>query len=84
MVSKEKALTVPSEGEHFLVFTTLITSGMAEAMRFDRDSLFRIGLLSNKPPPGAVVLTSGLQMAGIYIPGLQAVFQLLFYLRLLS
>ena len=60
-----------------MVFTTLALSrvGMAEAMRSDRDSLFRIGLLSNKPLLGAVVLTFSLQMAVIYIPGLQAVFQ---------
>ncbi|HIK16438.1 MAG TPA: cation-translocating P-type ATPase [Leptolyngbyaceae cyanobacterium M33_DOE_097] len=60
-----------------MVFTTLALSrvGMAEAMRSDRDSLFQIGLLSNKPLLGAVVLTFGLQMAVIYIPVLQSVFQ---------
>jgi Ca2+-transporting ATPase len=60
-----------------MVFTTLALSrmGMAEAMRSDRDSLFRIGLLSNKPLLGAVALTFGLQMAVVYIPFLQAVFQ---------
>jgi Ca2+-transporting ATPase len=51
--------------------------GTAEAMRSDRDSLFHIGLLSNKPLLGAVVLTFGLQMAVIYIPGLQAVFRMI-------
>ncbi len=60
-----------------MVFTTLALSrmGMAEAMRSDRDSLFRIGLLSNRPLLGAVVLTFGLQMAVVYIPFLQTVFQ---------
>jgi magnesium-transporting ATPase (P-type) len=60
-----------------MVFTTLALSrmGMAETMRSDRDSLFRIGLLSNRPLLGAVVLTFGLQMAVVYIPFLQTVFQ---------
>jgi Ca2+-transporting ATPase len=60
-----------------MVFTTLALSrmGMAETMRSDRDSLFDIGLLSNKPLLGAVALTFGLQMSVIYIPVLQTVFQ---------
>lgn len=60
-----------------MVFTTLAISrvGMAEAMRSDRDALFQIGLFSNKPLLGSVVLTFGLQMAVIYIPVLQTVFQ---------
>ena len=60
-----------------MVFTTLALSrvGMAEAMRSDRDALWRIGVLSNKPLLGSVILTIGLQMAVIYIPVLQAVFQ---------
>lgn len=60
-----------------MVFTTLALSrmGMAESMRSDRDSLFRIGLLSNRPLLGAVVLTFGLQMAVVYVPFLQTVFQ---------
>jgi P-type Ca2+ transporter type 2C len=60
-----------------MVFATLALSrvGVAETMRSDRDSLFRIGLLSNRPLLGAVVLTLGLQMAVIYIPFLRTVFQ---------
>jgi len=60
-----------------MVFTTLALSrmGMAETMRSDRDSIFRIGLLSNKPLLGAVALTFGLQMAVVYSPVLQTVFQ---------
>ncbi len=59
-----------------MVFTTLAISrvGMAETMRSSRDSVFRIGLLSNKPLLGAVLLTLGLQIAVIYIPILQTVF----------
>ena len=60
-----------------MVFTTLALSrmGMAEAMRSDRDCLFRIGLFSNRPLLGAVALTFGLQMAVVYTPFLQPVFQ---------
>jgi Ca2+-transporting ATPase len=60
-----------------MVFTTLALSrmGLAETIRSERDSLFRIGLLSNKPLLGAVALTFGLQMAVIYVPFLQTVFK---------
>jgi P-type Ca2+ transporter type 2C len=60
-----------------MVFTTLALSRvwMAETMRSDHDSLFRIGLFSNRPLLAAVVLTVGLQMAVIYLPALQMVFQ---------
>ena len=60
-----------------MVFTTLALSrlGLAETMRSERDSLFRIGLLSNKPLLGAVVLTFTLQMIVIYSPILQPIFQ---------
>lgn len=60
-----------------MVFTTLALSrmGLAQTMRSERDSLFQIGLLSNKPLLGAVVLTFSLQMAVIYVPFLQTVFK---------
>ena len=60
-----------------MVFTTLALSrlGLAETMRSERDSLFRIGLGSNKPLLGAVALTFGLQMVVIYTPVLQPIFQ---------
>jgi P-type Ca2+ transporter type 2C len=59
-----------------MVFTTLALSRvwMAEAMRADRDSLWRIGLFSNRPLLAAVAITLGLQMAVIYLPVLQAIF----------
>jgi Ca2+-transporting ATPase len=59
-----------------MVFTTLTLSrvGLAETMRSERDSVFRLGLFSNKPLLGAVVLTIGLQMAVVYIPILQNIF----------
>ncbi len=59
-----------------MVFTTLTLSrvGLAETMRSERDSVFRLGLFSNKPLLGAVILTIGLQMAVVYIPILQNIF----------
>ena len=44
-------------------------------MRSERDSLFQIGLLSNRPLLGAVALTVGLQLMVIYSPVLQPDFQ---------
>lgn len=60
-----------------MVFTTLALSriALAQTMRSERDSLFQIGLLSNKPLLGAVALTFGLQMTVVYVPFLQTVFQ---------
>ncbi len=51
-----------------MVFTTLTLSqmGNALAIRSDRDSLFKIGLLSNKPMLGAVLLTLLLQLLITY------------------
>ena len=59
-----------------LVFTTMTFSQMAHvlAIRSERDSLFAIGLLSNKPLLAAVLLTIGLQFMIIYIPLLQSFF----------
>ncbi len=59
-----------------MVFTTLTLAqlGHALAIRSERDSLFRLGLLSNRPLLGAVVLTLGLQLAVIYLPWFNEVF----------
>lgn len=59
-----------------IVFTTLTLSqmGNALALRSERDSLFKVGLLSNQAMLGAVLLTLGLQLAVVYIPFLQRVF----------
>jgi Ca2+-transporting ATPase len=48
--------------------------GNALAIRSERDSLFQIGLMSNRPLLGAVLLTLGLQLAVIYTPALQQLF----------
>ena len=60
-----------------LVFTTLTISQMGNvlALRSDRESLFTIGLLSNRSLLGAVVLTFGLQMAVVYLPFMQRLFE---------
>lgn len=60
-----------------IVFTTLTLSqmGNALALRSERESLFKIGLLSNKSMLNAVLLTLILQLAVIYVPFLQSVFR---------
>ena len=45
------------------------------AIRSERDSLFTIGLASNRPLFGAVALTIALQLATIYVPWLQPIFR---------
>ncbi|MDJ0589935.1 MAG: cation-translocating P-type ATPase [Pleurocapsa sp. MO_226.B13] len=64
-------------GWQTIVFTVLTLSqmGNALAIRSERNSLFQIGILSNLPLLGAVTLTLGLQLAVIYVPLLQQLFQ---------
>ncbi len=59
-----------------MVFTTLTLAQMGNALatRSDYDSLFKIGLLSNKAMLASVLLTFMLQMAVIYIPFFQDIF----------
>ncbi len=59
-----------------LIFTTLTFAQMANclAIRSGRDSLFTVGLFSNRPLLGAVVLTFLLQLAVVYTPYLQPFF----------
>lgn len=60
-----------------LVFNTLTISQMFNALglRSNRESLFSIGIFSNMALVGAVVLTFMLQLAVIYLPFFQAIFQ---------
>ncbi len=60
-----------------MIFTTLALAQIwqALAIRSGQDSLFRVGLLSNKPLLGAAVLVFALQLAVIYAPFLQEFFQ---------
>lgn len=65
--------------EHWqtMVFTVLTFSQLANvlAIRSDRESLFKLGLRSNVPLLGAVLLTVALQLAVIYTPFLQSLFK---------
>ena len=63
-------------GWQTLVFTTLAFSQMAHvlAIRSERDSLFAIGLWSNRWLTLAVAVTILLQLAVVYAPVLQGVF----------
>ncbi|MEW6734719.1 MAG: cation-translocating P-type ATPase [Acidobacteriota bacterium] len=60
-----------------MVLTTLIYARMAHilATRSERDSLFTVGIFSNRPLFAAVALTGVLQLCVIYLPPLQALFQ---------
>ena len=60
-----------------MLFTTLTLSQMAHVMaiRSERQSLFHIGVWSNRALLGAVTLTVLLQLALIYVPFLQGVFK---------
>ncbi len=59
-----------------VVFTVLTVSQLFHslAVRSESTSLFRIGLFSNLPMLGAVILTLLLQMAVIYTPALNTIF----------
>jgi Ca2+-transporting ATPase len=60
-----------------MVFTVLTLSQMAHvlAIRSETESLWRLGLGTNKALLGAVALTFALQMATIYVPFLNPVFK---------
>jgi len=59
-----------------MVFSTLALAqmGNALAIRSDRLTLFQLGIFTNPALIGAVVLTFALQMAVIYVPFLQNIF----------
>jgi Ca2+-transporting ATPase len=59
-----------------MVFTVMCLTqlGHVLAIRSERVSLFRQGLLSNKALLGAVVFSLALQMAVVYVPFLQSIF----------
>jgi Ca2+-transporting ATPase len=59
-----------------MVFTIVTFAQMAHVMaiRSERESLFRMGIASNRPMLGAVALTCSLQVALIYVPVLQDFF----------
>ncbi len=59
-----------------MVFTTLVLAqmGNALAIRSNRESVFSIGFFANKTMIGAIVLTFVLQLALLYVPFLQKLF----------
>ena len=59
-----------------VVFTVLTVSQLFHslAVRSETESLFRIGLFSNLPMLGAVLLTLLLQLAVIYLPAMNSIF----------
>lgn len=73
---QQYAVSTGIENWQTMVLTVLCLSqlGNVLAIRSERESLFKQGLLSNKPLLGALVLTFALQMAIIYIPFLNPVF----------
>jgi Ca2+-transporting ATPase len=77
LVTQAGAMALDNPRWQTMVFSVLCFSqmGHALAVRSDRDSLFRQGLLSNRPLFGAVLLTVVLQLATIYVPFLQPVFR---------
>ena len=60
-----------------MVFNVLCLSQMGHvlAIRSESQSFFSMGIFSNKPLIGAVLLTLGLQLAVTYVPFLQPIFR---------
>jgi Ca2+-transporting ATPase len=77
ILSQALAINAGSDNWQTIVFTVLTLSQLAHALaiRSERDSLFAIGILSNRPLLGAVLLTVVLQLATIYLPFLQPIFK---------
>lgn len=76
IASQAWALAREVEYWQTIVFTVLTVSQLFHslAVRSERESIFHIGLLSNLPMLGAVLITLLLQMAVIYSPTLNGIF----------
>lgn len=74
-----QAYAIHGESTHWqtMAFTVLCFSQMGHVMaiRSDRASIFKIGVFSNKPLLGALLLTFALQMMIIYTPFFNEVFR---------
>jgi Ca2+-transporting ATPase len=60
-----------------MAFTVLTLSQLAHVMaiRSEKESLFSIGVFSNRPMAAAVIITFILQMATIYVPAFNPIFK---------
>lgn len=67
----------PEKTWQTMIFTILTFSeiGIAIAIRSERDSIFRIGFTSNLLLLAAAIFTFGIQLAVIYVPFLQPIFE---------
>ncbi|MGI9477920.1 MAG: cation-translocating P-type ATPase [Hyphomicrobiaceae bacterium] len=76
VASQAWALSRDVEYWQTIVFTVLTLSQLFHSMavRSEHDSLFTIGLLSNLPMIGAVLVAAALQLMIIYLPPLNAIF----------
>ena len=65
-----------SDNWQTVVFTVLTFSQLMNvlAVRSERESIFSLGLLSNRPLLGAIFLTFVLQLSVIYVPAFQEIF----------
>jgi len=70
-------LAAGNERWETMVFTVIVWGQLttALAVRSERESLFTLGLLTNKAMLGAVIAGVGLQLAVIYVPSLNPVFK---------
>ncbi|MDH5571952.1 MAG: HAD-IC family P-type ATPase, partial [Gammaproteobacteria bacterium] len=76
IASQAWALSRGAEYWQTVVFTVLTMAQLFHSLgvRSETESIFRIGLFSNRPMVGALILTVMLQLAVIYVPALNAVF----------
>ncbi len=60
-----------------MAFTVLVISqlGHVMAIRSEKESLFSIGVFSNRPMAAAIIVTFTLQMATIYVPAFNPIFK---------
>jgi Ca2+-transporting ATPase len=77
LIAQAWAFNMGSNTWQTMVFTTLTFAQLAHVMaiRSERESLFSIGVFSNRYLIGAILLTVLLQLATIYLPLLQPIFK---------
>jgi P-type Ca2+ transporter type 2C len=77
LIAQSWSFNAGSDTWQTMVFTTLTFAQLAHvlAIRSERESLFSIGIFSNRYLIGAIVLTILLQLMTIYVPFLQPIFK---------